>query len=277
MEGYRKTVGLVPQSLHQVKRLGITGQDDRLGSMGNEKPLVLFGQSSQRYIVQSQFQQYLQGRRKVPLTAVDQHQVRHNTPGTIALRLGFIPAPGPSGGQPAESTPQHFLHAGIIVHPFYRLNLKAPVVAGSGLAILEHHHAAHHIGALNMRNVVALHPLGQHRQTQLFLQFRHGLLNHTGIVQPLDPLLHQTLGGIFRHHVQQFLVLAALGMDQLDRSSPQLPQPGMNRLLLLQFVLQHDVWRYGQRRLVELFGKLAQHQTRFISLSAFHQEAVTAD
>ena len=156
------------------------------------------------------------------LAAVDQNQVGDDAPGVpgeFLLLLGL----GPGGGQAAEAAAEHFPHTGIVVDAIHRLYLEAAVVGRFGAAVLEHHHTADQAGALDVGDVVTLHALGGSGEAELFLKVGDGLVDNVGVVQPLDPGLGEALAGVFGHYVEEFLVLAALGIEELDGSAPALP------------------------------------------------------
>ena len=128
-----------------------------------------------------------------------------------------------------------------------------------------------------MGNVVTFHPQRDSRQTQFLLQFGHRLLNNIGIAEPLDPVLGQTLHGIFRHYIQQLFALAALGTNQLDGPAAAFLEPAANQFPILRGVLQQDGGGDDQGGLVELADKVADHPFRAFVLGAFHKEVVAAN
>ena len=53
---------------------------------------------------------------------------------------------------------QHFLHAGVIVRPLDRLDLKLPVITPFGLASLIDYHGTDGLETADVGNIVGLHP-----------------------------------------------------------------------------------------------------------------------
>ena len=86
------------------------------------------------------------------------------------------------------------------------------------------HHAGHGVAALDVGNVVALHPVQRQRQGELFLQLLGGLLDDVLVVQPLDAVLGQALSGVVCHGFHQLLVHAALRPDKAHRPASRSPR-----------------------------------------------------
>ena len=128
-----------------------------------------------------------------------------------------------------------------------------------------------------MRDVVALHSPQVGGQAEFLLKLSHGGLDHVYVIQPLHPVMGQSLGGVGRHHVNELLVLTALGKDQPHRSPAQILQPLTDQFFLFKRMLEQDSGRYRRGRLVKLLDELAQHQSRGIVLGPFHEKVVPAD
>ena len=90
-------------------------------------------------------------------------------------------------------------------------------------------------------------------------------------------MLRQTLDRILRHHIQHFLVLAALGAGQLDSPAAPFLQPAANQLPVFRSVLEHNCRRDDQGGQIELTDKVAHNQFGAVILGAFHKEMVSPD
>src|SRR5690554_3893192 len=110
--GYRKPVRLVAYLLDEERRLLVPVERQGMGEPGHEDLLLALGDGHDRN-PEPEFPEHRTGRRKLPLSAVDDDQVRE---------VASLPL------QPRVAPPDHFGDGGEVVDALDRAYLKAPVV-----------------------------------------------------------------------------------------------------------------------------------------------------
>ena len=180
-------------------------------------------------------------------------------------------------GRALEAPAQHLLDRGHVVGALDGLDLELAVAALLRLAVLEHHHRADRVGALGVRDIVALDPRRQPRQPQ---QVAH--LGQPGdgallAVEPLQPDLLQLLARVLGRQLDQLALLAAPRHLDLDLVAALLAQPLLDDQRLLDMIGQQDVRRHLGGAVVELGQERGQQMLVVLVLGVLERERLRAD
>ena len=99
------------------------------------------------------------------------------------------------------------------------------VVGLLGKAVLHHHHGGHHVGALDVGDVIALNPQQRHGQVQGFLQLLERLRTDCQVAGPPGLVQFQRVLGILADGGHQRGLVAALRHPDVHLGSPEAAQP----------------------------------------------------
>src|SRR3984957_18583836 len=203
--GDRKSMRLVANPHEQEQRGRVLRQHDRILAPGNEDAFlgfrhfffapvvqhVLFGQRHAIDLIeQSELAQHFERDVQLSLAAVDHPQIRVDVFAHCTL----------------EPALQDFVHAGEVILSFEAANPVAAVEILARLAFVEGDLRSDHHRALQIRNVVAFHPLGRVAQTELDAKILEHLLAGLLVIAPRS----KTLARIVHRHFEQAELLAAL-------------------------------------------------------------------
>ena len=217
MGGDAKAVRLVADSLHEIQRLRVTRQLERLGLVREENLLLLLGEADHRdFVRQPGIFQDFDDAAQLSLSTVNNDQIRQD--GERRVR------PGPWAGRrfpgrlpPSESPRQHFLHGGEVIGRADGSAVReAPLWGNIELAIqplgrhtlLEDHHRADGGDSLRVRHIVALDTVRRRGQSQCGLQLGQRLLLLVRVRLPLGAQSRQCFRRVLRRHLDKFLRLA---------------------------------------------------------------------
>src|SRR4029453_9001257 len=152
-----------------------------------------------------------------------------------ARRRGRPPRRGaPAGARdPAQG--------GHVVLALDRADLEAAVLALAGQAVLEHHHRAHDLVALEVGDVVALDPQRRLGQVERLLELLEAAGPGVEVAGPLELVGGEGLAGVGRDRLQQGPVLPPAGHPEVARPPAQPGQPGPQRLGPLGLDRQEDL------------------------------------
>ncbi len=146
-----------------------------------------------------------------------------------------------------------------------------------GLPVLEHDHAADRLGALEVRDVVALDAqrrAGQPERIGELLERGEGLAL---IGQPARLLPGEMLLGVARGEGHQLALLAALGHAQVDRAATTLGEERLDRLRLPDRRRDVDLARDGRRSGIELLEEAGEDLVVGGVLGSIEQVDVATD
>ena len=153
-----------------------SGQDDRLGTTGNEHLLDPLRERDHRDARQVELLHRLQRSRELPLAAVDHDEIRR-----LGERLVPLPSTRRIGREAREAARDHVGHRGEVVLAVLSADAELAVVRLLRHAVLEHDHRADDLLALDVRDVEALDPDRQRLEVQRLAQ----LLERLDATQPL--------------------------------------------------------------------------------------------
>ena len=160
MEGNAEAVGFVADALQHFQGLRIAVDEKRIGVSHANHFFQTLGKAHHRHFLQdAQFGQGLVGEFQLPLTAVDDDELRQ------VLRI--------FGQHPGIAAVHHLFHGGVIVGADDGFDLEAAVILLGGLRVAEDHTGSHGVGALDVGIVEAFHVPGQHGHSQGLLQLSH--------------------------------------------------------------------------------------------------------
>src|SRR5664280_1196144 len=167
--GDGEAVGLVPQPLQEVQRLGLAWQAHRLGRARQVHLLETLGQGGDGHpLGQAQVVEDPHADVELPEATVHQEELRRvGEPPPGGRRCTHVPGdarrPGGIVGallveQGREPPGEDLLHRRVVIVAGNRRHLEVAVVALLGQSVLEHDHGAHVVGSLEVAHVVALDP-----------------------------------------------------------------------------------------------------------------------
>ena len=248
----------------------VGGRTTGVGAAGQEQLLALLGEPRQRQVVEAQLVEDLLGRGDLALAAVDDHEVGHRP----AELLGFALLPVPC---PPEPSPQDLLVRGEVVRSDDRPDLEPAVLARPRLALLEHDHAADRIGALDVRDVVALDPERRPGQLQRRRQLLERRQRLALVGQPAGLLAGERLRRVAGGEGHQLPPLAALRDQQVDRPAAPARQERLEVGPLRQPERHEDLPRDGGRARVELLEEAREDLLVGRVVGRVEEEHVAAD
>ena len=208
MEGVGESVRFVADALQHEQRLAATGHLDGLAAARGVHLLEALGQRGDRDLVEEPERAHDPlGDGKLPLAAVDEQQLRRirELPGTLTQLVQRAIALVEIGGQPAG---QHLLHRRVVVVAGHVFDLEAPVLALVGQPILEHHHRADVVTALQVSHVVALDAQRRLGQRQQVLQLGERPAPRIVVTGAAQPMAHELFLGIACNRLVQITFVA---------------------------------------------------------------------
>ncbi len=266
VEGDREPVRLVPDPLDEEHALAVARQDHRIVLAGQPQLLQPLGDAADRDVVDAQLVQRPLRGRDLRRAAVDEHEV--GRVGELARPAGLRvdrlvrpllrPAPGRRPGLPGlpgglpvplaelvqlarllalgevapEPAGDDLVDGADVVLPLDGLDREAAVLALAGQAVLEHDHRRDHVGALQVRHVVALDAQRRLVQAERVLDLLQrpapgGQVGRAARLVLLERLVRVALDGL-----QQRLLVAAPGDAQPHRPAALLRQQLGHRVLV---------------------------------------------
>ena len=222
--GDGEAVGLVADPLEEVQGLAGPGDDHRVGRARHVHLLHPLGQRHHGQVGAGRGPHRLQGGGQLGPAPVDHDQVGRvgELPPPPVLFLGEVPL----GGQAGQAAGQDLAQGGHVVLALDRADLEAPVLALAGQAVLEHHHRAHHLAALEVGDVVALDPQRGLGQVEGLLELLEAPGPGVEVAGPLELVGGEGLAGVGRDRLQQGPLLPPAGHPEVDRPAAQPGQPG---------------------------------------------------
>ena len=203
VKGHRETMGFVAHDLHQMQHRRMMVEHDRIIFLSeNVDDFFAFGDRSKRLVDDLEGFEGLSGGVELSDAPVDQRQAGH---GLFFFLQAFIAAR------------DHFAHGREIVHAFDRLDNELAVIGLLHLAVFPHHHRGDGLGALNVRNVKALDPLGQFGQGKSVLE---RFLDQARIRLHHAEALVIRLLGIVAGEIDQLALVATLRDGDVDSRGP---------------------------------------------------------
>ena len=122
-----------------------------------------------------------------------------------------------------ETPGQHLFHRRVVVVARHVPDLEAAVLALVGQAVLDDHHRADVVAALQVRHVVALDAQRRLGQRQQILQLGERAAARVVVAGPTKPMPHELFLGVARHRLVQVALVAA------QRHADLHPRPAHHR------------------------------------------------
>ncbi len=226
-------MGLVAHPLDQVQRLRTALQGDRQARARSVEQLFALGQGGELDLIgQSQRRGRLLGGVELREAAVDDDQV-----GATELRDLLLVGPV------AEASSHDLFRGPHVVVAQDLFHVEVPVVALLGQSVLEDHHRADVVGALEVTHVEALDAKGRLDERQRGAQFLQGPGPDVVIALASQRITVDDRMGVVLGQFEGAATLAALGRGDFDRTSAQptqvLAHQGRGRRILGH---QHHRW-----------------------------------
>ncbi len=256
-----EAVGLVADALEQVEGIAPPRHPHRIGGTGPVHLLELLGQRRHGdLLVEAELLEHPDGDPELPLAAVDEQQLRRVREAATALgdRLVTVLDVG------AQAPGQHLLHGGEVVVALRALDLETAVLALLGETVLEHHHRADVVAALDVAHVVALDPQRGLGQVEVLLQLVERTSPGVVIGRPAQTMPIEFLLGVAGDHGHQLTLVTPLGHpDRHLRAAlqrqPLLVELGVGALHRHQHLLgDARGWRVGVEALEDPVDQLGR-------------------
>ncbi len=124
------------------------------------------------------------------------------------------------------------MHRGDVVLAVDALDDEAAVLALAGQPVLEDHHRGHHLGALEVGDVVALDAQRHVVEPEGDLDLLERLVARGQVRGALGLVHHQRLAGVAGHGLLEALLVAALRHPYADPAPPDVAQQLLDRLVV---------------------------------------------
>ena len=254
--GDGEAVGLVPDALEQVQRLGTPRDPHGVGGARQVDLLEALGQRRRRdLLVEPQVLEDPHRHVELALAPVHQQQLRRVTELAGALAHRERPLVD-VGGQAAR---EHLLHGGEVVVAGHGPHAEPAVLGLLREPVLHHHHRADVVGALDVAHVVTLDAEGGIGQPERILQLVQRPGAGVVVAGPPQAMAGELLGGVAGDGRLQLPLGAALRHAHLDPRAPELRQPVLVELGIVGCGGHQNRPRHPQGRVVVEVGEDVAH------------------
>ena len=179
--------------------------------------------------------------------------------------------------RPPEPSPQHLLVAREVVRPLDGLDPEPPVLPRPRPALLEHHHAADRVAALEVRDVVALDPHRRPDEPQRRGELLERAERPALVGQPSGGLARQRLRRVPRGELHQLALLAPLRGADVDAGPTTLGEERLEVGGVGERARDEDLARDAGRPGVVLLEEAAQHLVVADVVVGVEEEHVAAE